>query len=83
LLTPRRMACVAVSQIHVDYVMKDIANAIDPNASEIGFVKLVSADKKERYTSVAVSSIFPRVYSLPELPGWKVVDIRTEDCFNN
>jgi hypothetical protein len=81
-LTPRHMACITVSQIQVDSVLQDIANATDPNASERSFVQLVSADKKERYTFVAVSCIFPRVYSLLESPGWECIDVGTEDAYN-
>lgn len=34
---------------------------------------LVSIDEEEDWTNVALSSVFPRVYSLLEGPGWEVI----------
>ena len=75
------MACLAVKQIHVNQVLEDLDSS-DSNESESGFVKLVSVEVEEGYTNVGVSSIFPRVYSLLESPGWIVVDVRPADVYN-
>jgi hypothetical protein len=76
------MACLAAKQIHVNQVIKDL-DSTDSNASERGFVKLVSVEKEEGYTNVGVSSIFPRVYSLLESPGWVVIDVGPKDVYSN
>ncbi|KAF1950028.1 hypothetical protein CC80DRAFT_497048 [Byssothecium circinans] len=77
---PRHMACVAVYQIHVDHVMKDL-NPSWSGQGEMGFVTLVSADRQEddseqeedNFAEVNVSSIFPRMYSLLGALGWEGV----------
>lgn len=76
------MACLAVQQIHVDRVLKDL-DSTDLDGSERGFVKLVSVETEEGYTNVGVSTIFPRVYPLLESPRWILVDVEPEDVYCN
>lgn len=78
--TTRFHACVMVRQIHVERVL----NGPPPeefDAFGMGFVDLVSINKKEGYTSVGASYLLPRVYSLLETIGWHFVDVGEEDVF--
>ncbi|KAF1961712.1 hypothetical protein CC80DRAFT_488148 [Byssothecium circinans] len=75
---PRHMACVAVDQSHVDMVLQDISSS-DANYRPQAFVQLVSINRREYindrkrdgYMFPDLRSLFPRIYSLLEAPGWE------------
>jgi hypothetical protein len=69
---PRNMACPAIDQVCVDRSIQD-AESDDATAWEKGLVMLVSIEEEEDWTHVALSLVFPRVYSLLEGPGWDVI----------
>ena len=82
------MACVAIEQFLVERCLMDADADADPDndsSREKGFVMLVSANKQEDVVHVAVSSIFPRVYSLLEASLWDVIQQGAEErgVFNN
>ncbi|KAJ4359679.1 uncharacterized protein N0V89_000235 [Didymosphaeria variabile] len=64
----------------VDRSIQD-AESDDATAWEKAFMMLVSIEEEEDWTHVALSSVFPRVYSLLEGPGWDVIG--REGVFNS
>jgi len=76
------MACVAVSQFHLETVLNGPPPE-DPDTDGYGFVDLISVDPEEGATAVGLSFLLPRVYSLLEAPGWHIVKVGEEDIYRN
>lgn len=76
----RNMACIAVSQYHVDCVLLEgpPPNVFDVNG--MGWVDLISVDPDEGYSAVGLSFLFPRAYSLLDI-GWHQIAVGPENVF--
>ena len=70
--TPRNIACLAINQMCLDRSIQDAESADETGRGE-GSMMLVSIEAEEGWRHVALSSVFPRVYSLLEGPGWDVI----------
>lgn len=66
----RNMACLAISQIYVDQVLKDMEPDDGPRHVEYGFLLLVSVHDDEETRHVALSMVFPRLYNILGSLGW-------------
>lgn len=77
------MACIAVSETHVDYVLEGPGPETYSSLTD-GFVDLVALDTEEwaqTAQTVGVSFLFPRVYSLIIGCGWDHICIGTDEIF--
>ena len=76
------MACIAVSQFHVERVLLDgpPPDVFDVNGN--GWVNLISIDPDEGYQAIGLSFLFPRAYSLLEI-GWHQIAVGHENVFSN
>jgi hypothetical protein len=76
------MACMAVSQFHVERVLLNDppSDVFDVNGN--GWVDLISIDPDEGYQAVGLSFLFPRAYSLLVI-GWHQIAVGHEDVFGN
>jgi hypothetical protein len=63
----RSLACIAVTQDHVDSVLEGPGPESYDSAE--GFVELVALDPEDGTQAVTISLLFPRVYSLIDRLG--------------
>jgi hypothetical protein len=76
---PRSLACIAVTQDHVDSVLEGPGpESYDSNE---GFVELVALDPEDGTQAVGISFLFPRVYSLIDGLGFSHICIGEDDVF--
>jgi hypothetical protein len=76
---PRHQACVVISQVEIDNVMRDI-NRTNDSLAERGIVTLMKVDEMDSII-VDLSSIFPRVYALLDVLGWQWI-CANEDAYS-
>lgn len=78
----RHLACVAISQLHVEEVLKSPApNRFD--ALGQGYVALIAAetdDGDEGHTGAGLSFLVPRVFSVLEI-GWHAVVVGVQGIY--
>lgn len=77
------MACIAVSEIHVDYVLQGPGPERYSSLTD-GFVDLVALDTEEwaqTSQTLGLSFLFPRVYSLIMGCGWDRICIGEDEIF--
>jgi len=74
--------CVAVGQTHLESVLQG-PSAEEFDALGQGFVDLVPLDPGAHYTSVGLSYLVPRVYSLLRWGAWHRIEVGDEDVFAN
>jgi hypothetical protein len=73
---PRSLACIAVTQDHVDSVLE--GPGPESYSSAEGFVELMALDPEDGTQAVTISLLFPRVYSL--IDGLGFSHIHKGDC---
>jgi len=76
------MACVAVSQFHLETVLEGPPPE-SYDTQGLGFVDLISVEPEEGATAVGLSFLLPRVYSLLEGSAWHLVQVGEEDIYHN